>query len=135
MGHSLKYISKKLDIPEEELQPKLDALAKKALVIKTGKGRKVNYSLAENQMSMFRNPFWSGRDEEWIIPYERNFRWLQQGLQLHYRCECHYIYHRHYTVYARPRSCKRVCYHTYDWYCMFILLSGIHYEGDHHLDD
>jgi len=69
MGHSLKYISKKVGIPEDELAPKLDTLAKKALIIKFGKGRKTTYSLAENQMSMFRNPFWSGKDEEWIRKY------------------------------------------------------------------
>ena len=62
MGHSLKYISKKVDIPEDELAPKLNALAKKALVVKYGKGRKTTYSLAENQMAMFRNPFWGGKD-------------------------------------------------------------------------
>ncbi len=62
--HSSKVLSRKLDIPLDELTKKLDGFADRGLVYRYEIGKKIQYRLADSMLSIFRTPWWKGVNED-----------------------------------------------------------------------
>ena len=65
--HSNKILSRKLDIPLDELTQKLDSFAERGLLYRYEIGRKIQYSLADSMLAIFRTPWWKNEKDDWKV--------------------------------------------------------------------
>ena len=65
-GQTAKQLSKISGIPVEDIEPKLDEMARKGLIYRYEEKKKVNYSIGTLMDSIYRMPWWLGQDEEWM---------------------------------------------------------------------
>ena len=66
-GQTAKQLSKISGIPVEDIEPKLDEMARKGLIYRYEEKKKVNYSIGTLMDSIYRMPWWLGQDEEWMV--------------------------------------------------------------------
>jgi NAD-dependent dihydropyrimidine dehydrogenase PreA subunit len=63
-GRSLEELCEMKEMDPEELGPKLEELARKAVVFQTKRGNSVRYSLNDSFFALYRSAFWRGDREE-----------------------------------------------------------------------
>lgn len=64
LPQTIEDLSRRLQEPLEELTPKLEALAENGLIFESRSGPIVRYALNDSMFSLYRSPFWSGKDDE-----------------------------------------------------------------------
>ncbi len=65
LPHSVDQLSEKLKIPIDELERKLDELARKGAIYRVEGRNAVRYALGDTLLIFYRTPGWPGIDDEW----------------------------------------------------------------------
>jgi len=65
IGHNIEKLSKKLDIPSEELTEKLDYFAEKGIVFRIERNGSITYSLCDSDFVFYRSTGWRKELDDW----------------------------------------------------------------------